>query len=205
MHRSPVCLAAAASFAGRGKQPGKRIPPSLSLPFPTIPPCNCKPKKVYKADSAHRCLQFSLPFSQFTLMSATHHALAYHPSTPHTTHALRKTTTAATTSSRVPRPASKNLGRSKLLPKETKAKSVPAPEEDDSMGSSFLQFWYVLSVRFTTIYHKKPPPPSSPIANIESNSAMCEKQIVVPNNSILYCSEKYGHSFSSWFRGVNTS
>lgn len=80
-------------------------------------------------------------------MSATHHALAYHPSTPPTTHALRKPFTAATTTTttttRVPRPVSKNLGRSKIPHKGTKAKSIPAPEEDDSMGSSFLQFWYV--------------------------------------------------------------
>lgn len=124
-------------------------------------------------------------------MSATHHALAYHPSTPPTTtHALRKTTTAATTT-RVPRPVSKNLGRSKLPHKGTKAKSFPASEEDDSMGSSFLQFWYVLPTLFTAIRLKTPPPP---IADVKSISAMCEKQIVVPNNSILYCSERYGHS-----------
>lgn len=100
-------------------------------------------------------------------MSATHHSLAYHPSTPLNTHALRKSTTAATTTTRVPRPASKNLGRSKLPHKGTKAKSVPAPEEDDSMGSSFLQFWYVLPTLFTSIRHKNPQPPlltSSPIA-----------------------------------------
>lgn len=78
-------------------------------------------------------------------MSATHHALAYHPSTPPATHALRKPFTAAATSTttRLPRPVSKNLGRSKIPHKGTKAKSIPAAEEDDSMGSSFLQFWYV--------------------------------------------------------------
>lgn len=90
-------------------------------------------------------------------MSATHHALAYHPSTPPTTtHALRKTTTAATTT-RVPRPVSKNLGRPKLPHKGTKAKSFPASEEDDSMGSSFLQFWYVLPTLFTAIRLKTRP------------------------------------------------
>lgn len=88
-------------------------------------------------------------------MSATHHALAYHPSTPSTTHALRKAFNAATTTTtpsitttntttRVQRPISKNLGRSKIPNKGTKAKSIPPPEEDDNMGSSFLQFWYVL-------------------------------------------------------------
>lgn len=97
-------------------------------------------------------------------MSATHHALAYRPSTPPTTHALRKPTTAATTTTRVPRPVSKNLGRSKLPHKGTKAKSVPAPEEDDSMGSSFLQFWYVLPNLFTTIRRRTPLLTPSPIA-----------------------------------------
>lgn len=149
MHRSPVSLAAAANlffffFLLKGKLPGKGI-----LPLPSHPPLQAKkrPIKPTQLTAAH-IIPF---FSKFTLMSATHHALAYHPSTPPTTHALRKTFTAATTTTsttRVPRPISKNLGRSKIPNKGTKAKSIPAPEEDDNMGSSFLQFWYVLPKPF---------------------------------------------------------
>ena len=121
-------------------------PPS---PSTTTPASQKRPIKPTQLTAAHK-----IPlFSKFTLMSATHHALAYHPSTPPTTHALRKTFTSATTTTtatttRVPRPISKNLGRSKIPNKGTKAKSIPAPEEDDNMGSSFLQFWYVLPIFF---------------------------------------------------------
>lgn len=62
-------------------------------------------------------------------------------------------------------PLSKSQGLPKVSLKGNKAKSLCQEEEivvdeEDDMGSSFLQY-----------------------------CAMCEKQIVVPNNSILYCSE----------------
>ncbi|MCJ1470604.1 hypothetical protein MMC07_009250 [Pseudocyphellaria aurata] len=64
-----------------------------------------------------------------------------------------------------PAPLSKSQGVPKASLKGNKAKTLGREEdtvvdEEDDMGSSFLQY-----------------------------CAMCEKQIVVPNNSILYCSE----------------
>ena len=149
--------------------------------YPSPPPASQKrPIKPTQLTAAHK-----IPlFSKSTLMSATHHALAYHPSTPPTTHALRKAFNAATTTTtpsttnnttntttRVQRPISKNLGRSKIPNKGTKAKSIPAPEEDDNMGSSFLQFWYVLLKK--TFFFCCLQLPSykfqSPIANVKSH------------------------------------
>ena len=55
-------------------------------------------------------------------------------------------------------------------------------EDEDSMATSFLQFWYA-SPLFAPI--------GSSLTDVTSNSTTCEKQIIVPNNSVLYCSERY--------------
>lgn len=172
MHRSLVSLAAAANtfFLSKGNLPGKGF-----LPLSPPPASQKRPIKPTQLTAANK----NLFFSKFTLMSATHHALAYHPSTPPTPHALRKafnavttttttSTTTTNTTTRVPRPISKNLGRSKIPNKETKAKSIPAPEEDDSMGSSFLQFWYVFLKTFCCL-HLPSYKFLSPIANVKSH------------------------------------
>ncbi|KAL6717140.1 hypothetical protein ACLMJK_005055 [Lecanora helva] len=94
-------------------------------------------------------------------MSGIHHATAHvHHSPPH----VKKTNT-----SKAARPgtSSKSAPTPKITIKAAKAAKKAKEEaeevfedDDDSMASSFLQF-----------------------------CAMCEKQIVVPNSSILYCSE----------------
>lgn len=76
-------------------------------------------------------------------MSATHHAHAYlRTSSSH----VRKPTTRASR----PAPSSKSAGLSKATLKGTKGKpreeqeEIVSAEDDDDMGSSFLQFWSVI-------------------------------------------------------------
>ena len=52
-------------------------------------------------------------------------------------------------------------------------------EDDNNMASTFLQYWCV-SLLFLNIHTHL----------LIRHSAMCEKQIVVPNSSILFCSER---------------
>ena len=54
-------------------------------------------------------------------------------------------------------------------------------DEDDDMGSSFLQYWCGVNCILIINYN----------VLTSFGSAMCEKQIIVPNNAILYCSERY--------------
>ncbi|MCJ1248027.1 hypothetical protein MMC30_005242 [Trapelia coarctata] len=96
-------------------------------------------------------------------MTSIHHAHQRTPP-PH----LKKTVARSHRSSVLPRA----LSSPKLAyPKSGKSKPVPdsvaVGDDDDDMATSFLQYWYAGT-----------PP------------AMCEKQILVPNNSILYCSER---------------
>lgn len=57
--------------------------------------------------------------------------------------------------------------------------------DEDAMAASFLQYWYasrphtLFSFSFLDLHVNHP------------DSATCEKQIAVPSNSILYCSEGY--------------
>lgn len=64
----------------------------------------------------------------------------------------------------------------------------PTDEDDDFMAASFLQFWYVAPLAVYGVVN----------ANMILCSATCERQIVTPCNSLLYCSERYTtiHLFS---------
>lgn len=86
-------------------------------------------------------------------------------------------------------PSSKSAGTPKVTIKRAKASKYAKEEEeeeaevfdfeDDDMGTTFLQYWFVLVL--------------SPLRDqvfTSYSSAMCEKQILVPNSSILYCSER---------------
>lgn len=99
-------------------------------------------------------------------MSATHHPHAYlRTSPPH----VRK---AAARASR-PAPLSRSQGFSKASLKGNKAKSLGQEEEtiveeEEDMGSSFLQYWCVFECLFQSSSLAPPaPPPSS--ASTDSN------------------------------------
>lgn len=51
------------------------------------------------------------------------------------------------------------------------------------MATSFLQFWYDSSI------------PTSSTLSLTRRSTTCEKQIIVPCNSVLYCSQRYAFHF----------
>ena len=52
-------------------------------------------------------------------------------------------------------------------------------EEEDLMATSFLQFWYDSSMQISLAH------------SLTCRSTTCEKQIIVPCNSVLYCSQRY--------------
>lgn len=88
----------------------------------------------------------------------------------------------------------------------------PEPESDrqPDMAASFLNFWYVIARYLllieerwesTSVPETLPIGPSGPyhccpslhtldIRADQLGSAMCERQITVPDNSLLYCSER---------------
>ena len=108
------------------------------------------------------------------LMSTIYHA-HQRTSPPH----VKKTAVRA----QRPVPVSRAFSGSKLASKAVKGKAgddelAEKDDDDDDMAMSFLQYWYA-----------SPSLVNMPSANC--CSAFCEKQIVVPNNSILYCSERY--------------
>ncbi|KAL8735895.1 MAG: hypothetical protein Q9181_002622 [Wetmoreana brouardii] len=80
-------------------------------------------------------------------------------------HPTRKTAVKATRPAPLgaPRTSNKSNGKSKQSTDKTKEKDlkVPIEEDDDDMATSFLQF-----------------------------CVTCDRQILVPNNSLLYCSER---------------
>jgi len=95
---------------------------------------------------------------------------------------VRKTATKAARSA-----PSKSAGTPKITIKGAKASKHAKEDQveifdfdDDDMGNTFLQYWCVIVV---TPQLNQPLTPYS--------SAMCEKQILVPSSSILYCSERY--------------
>ena len=67
----------------------------------------------------------------------------------------------------------------KHLQLEDEEDEEPIPLEDDGMTTSFLQYWLV-PITITNCQRKYTD---------TSGSATCEKQILVPNSSYLYCSE----------------
>lgn len=111
-------------------------------------------------------------------MSSLHHAQSR---ARHSPTLVRKSAIKAARSA----PSSKSAGTPKVTIKRAKASKYAKEEEevfdfeDDDMGTTFLQYWFVLVL--------------SPLRDqvfTSYSSAMCEKQILVPNSSILYCSER---------------
>lgn len=92
------------------------------------------------------------------------------------THHMKKTVVRAARSAPVSKIALKG---SKAKASKTEEEGAFTFEDDDDMVSSFLQFWYAPTMRLNYQGWL-----------IEPNSAMCEKQMVIPNNSFLYCSER---------------
>lgn len=103
------------------------------------------------------------------------------PSTPHVRKGAAKTPRSASSTPRITNKATKVTKH----PKEEDLEDLE-DQDDDGMASSFLQFWYIS--KFQTSFL----PRSNP-----TRSGHCEKQIVVPNASILYCSEKWETSSTS--------
>lgn len=141
-----------------------------------------KPKAHYKTQGSS---PLSGPGSAFDFMSTNRHAHAYLPSPrppPRPPPRVRKTSTKVSR----PAPSSNSTSRLKTAPHKINNNPLRNGEEivmdEDDMGSSFLQYWLVQFVLYGLLVH---------LVLIGLHSAMCERQIVVPNNSILYCSEKY--------------
>lgn len=77
------------------------------------------------------------------------------------------------------------------------------PSDDDLDMASFLNFWYVTLIYILASWHPSIldmllavicVPFTGLFSNIKADpvpSAMCENQITTPNNSLLYCSERY--------------
>lgn len=129
-------------------------------------------------------------------MSSTHHAHAYlRTSPPAVKKPAVKGPPRSALSSRITASHKLTLrggNKSKAKPEKEKerGKQKKDVEEEDeglaegdkeAMGTSFLQYWY--PCRDTAGW-------GALSLTSELDSAMCEKQIVVPNNSILYCSER---------------
>ena len=118
---------------------------------------------------------------------ATHHVR-------HLSHPSKKSQSAH---ARPSRPLSKRLhSQGKAAPKPAASKEADlvyaadkhpdVDDDEDSMAVSFLNYWYV---------HTHPPRPCCVrLQALTPCSTVCEKQIVVPSNTVLYCSERCVHS-----------
>lgn len=112
-------------------------------------------------------------------MSSTHYA--HRTSPPSARKSVVKT--ARLTSSGALKVSFKGNGKVKQAgdrPKDNDSEILIDDEDDDDMAISFPQFWSVELWR-GTISHQK----------LTDNSTTCDRQILVPKNSLLYCSERY--------------
>ena len=106
---------------------------------------------------------------------ATHHVRPSH-------HSKKATPVHARPSK--PDPLSKrslSSGKGNHNSKSTHRKEVES-EDDESMAVSFLNYWYAIDVCKAL---------STNAILIQPCSAVCEKQIIVPSNAVLYCSQRY--------------
>lgn len=119
-------------------------------------------------------------------MSSSHHAQVHlaRRSPPNVTKVPLKAPRSAPSSKTLvpPKITIKPAKGNKHLKDDDDNDTFQEDDDDDDMASSFLQFWFVAAnTSHLTSY---------PTAADWVHSAMCEKQIVVPNSSILYCSER---------------
>lgn len=153
-------------------------------------PVGTNSKSPYSLDSS--------PLSAIvSSMSSTHHAHAYLRTSPSigkkpAVKGSRFTLAAKTAVSN--RFAVKgNKSKIKLEKESGRGQAINEIDEGDAsfgegdqeeMGTTFLQYWYIH-------YLLRPKMGDGfLLLTMIVISAMCEKQIVVPNNSILYCSER---------------
>jgi hypothetical protein len=109
---------------------------------------------------------------------ATHHVR--HPS-----HHSKRSATAHARPSR-PAPLSKrshSYGKGASKTAHQKEPEAESWDDEESMAVSFLNFWYATRLILAAS-------PACPRTNL-CDSTVCEKQIITPSNSILYCSERY--------------
>ena len=110
-------------------------------------------------------------------MSGLHHVATHH-SSPH----VRKASAAAKAARSAPSASQKILAKvakPRKSVKEEEEEEIFDFDDGDDMTTSFLQYWYVT----LPVYHVRRT------GTDNFPSAICEKQILVPNSSILYCSE----------------
>ena len=115
-------------------------------------------------------------------MSSIHNVLHRHAhhSPPHVKKAALKAARSAPSKSALTPKITIKAAKSSRKVKEEEEEVFDYDNDDDDMATSFLQFWY--SSGSQSMFVSLPA--------YRNDSAMCEKQIVVPNASILYCSER---------------